>query len=376
MDNELLHILVEENRECKKEIDLLKKQNEILTMEINKTSSSYRDLCQTLNEVVKIISDIDNNVQNCEQVSNEVVKIISNIGNKVQNCERDNFKLYNRIRNLPYEILDSRFVGKYAIPQIMSEKETIDEIVNNKKSISRFGDGEFGIMFGVARWRFQKNDSKLAERLRQVVTSNESNILIGINNFYGDLSHRTDSDADGIRSYITPEIRAQHMELLKLDRKYAHACISRAVSWEMVKEQKRIWDGKDCVFIEGDKTRMGVGNDLFDNTKSIQRILCPAESAFDVYDDILAVAEKLPKDKTILIALGPTASVLAYDLAQRGYHAIDIGHVDISYEWLLRNNGRKIAVKNKYNNEWPEGYVVEDIHDLIYESQIIANLAK
>jgi len=50
--------------------------------------------------------------------------------------------LYVWMDNLPYEILDSRFKDKYtSIPKIMSEKETIDEIVLNKKSIARFGDG-------------------------------------------------------------------------------------------------------------------------------------------------------------------------------------------------------------------------------------------
>ena len=166
------------------------------------------------------------------------------------------------------------------------------------------------------------------------------------------------------------------MSLLRKDRLYAHACISRTGSWEKIKNQKRIWEGKDCVFIEGDKTRMGVGNDLFDNAKSIQRILCPSESAFDVYDAILEEAVKLPKDKTILIALGPTASVLAYDLARAGYHAIDIGHADLAYEWFLKSgSSQKAAVHHKYNNEYPEGYLVEDIHDETYEAQVIADLS-
>ena len=120
---------------------------------------------------------------------------------------------------------------------------------------------------------------------------------------------------------------------------------------------------------------MGVGNNLFDNARSIRRILCPAENAYDRYSEILAEAKKLPTSKTLLIALGPTASVLAYDLALAGYHAIDIGHVDLSYEWLIRNNGAKTAVNTKYNNEYPEGYIVEDIHDPVYDSQIIADLS-
>ena len=210
---------------------------------------------------------------------------------------------------------------------------------------------------------------------REVIASNEENLLIGLNDFYGDLSHRTEADADGIRAYIV-KARAQHMKLLQKGRLYAHACISRTGSLEKVQNQKRIWEGRDCVFVEGDKTRMGVGNDLFDNAKSIQRILCPSESAFDNYDAILEACKKLPKDKTILIALGPTASVLAYDLAKAGYHAIDIGHADLAYEWFLRSgSSKKAAVHYKYNNEYPEGYIVEDIHDEKYESEIIADLS-
>lgn len=73
----------------------------------------------------------------------------------------------------------------------------------------------------------------------------------------------------------------------------------------------------------------------------------------------------------MLLALGPTASVLAYDLARQGYQAVDIGHADLSYEWMLRGNHNKVP--DKYSNEAPEGYMVEEIHDAAYESQIIAD---
>lgn len=332
----------------------LRAENAALHGEVDSLQISFQTLCTTLNEVVRLVSQMNGDVR--DNTHNNTV-------------------LYNRLCNLPYEILDKRFAEKYEIPRIMTLEETIDEIVLHKKSIARFGDGEFGIMFGVSRWRFQREDEKLAERLREVIASNEENLLIGLNDFYGDLSHRTEADADGIRAYIV-KARAQHMKLLQKGRLYAHACISRTGSLEKVQNQKRIWEGRDCVFVEGDKTRMGVGNDLFDNAKSIQRILCPSESAFDNYDAILEACKKLPKDKTILIALGPTASVLAYDLAKAGYHAIDIGHADLAYEWFLRSgSSKKAAVHYKYNNEYPEGYIVEDIHDEKYESEIIADLS-
>lgn len=343
-----------ERNEYQEEIAELKAENAALQGEIGTLKTSFNTLCATLNDVVKVVSQMNGDVRD---------------------NTHNNSVLYNRLCNLPYEILDRRFQEKYEIPKIMTWEETIDEIVLRGKSIARFGDGEFGIMFGDQRWRFQRKDEKLAARLREVVQSDEENLLIGLNDFYGDLSHRTEAEADGIRAYIV-KARTQHMELLRKDRIYAHACISRTGSWEKIKNQKRIWEGMDCVFVEGDKTRMGVGNDLFDNAKSIQRILCPSESAFDNYDAILEEAVKVSKDKTILIALGPTASVLAYDLAKAGYHAIDIGHADLSYEWFLRSGSSgKAAVPHKYNNEYPEGYMVEDIHDEKYESQIIADLS-
>ena len=49
-----------------------------------------------------------------------------------------------------------------------------------------------------------------------------------------------------------------------------------------IKKLKRIWDKKDVVIVEGEKSRLGIGNDLFDNMKSIQRILCPVTDAFNL----------------------------------------------------------------------------------------------
>ena len=36
---------------------------------------------------------------------------------------------------------------------------------------------------------------------------------------------------------------------------------------------KKIWENKNIIIVEGSQTRLGVGNDLFANTKSIRRIL-------------------------------------------------------------------------------------------------------
>ena len=71
-----------------------------------------------------------------------------------------------------------------------------------------------------------------------------------------------------------------------------------------------------------------------------------------------------------MIALGPTATVLAYDLAARGFWALDIGHIDLEYEWFLNGKGYSI-VEKKYNNEVAGDTRVKIIHDKGYEESIV-----
>ena len=140
------------------------------------------------------------------------------------------------------------------------------------------------------------------------------------------------------------------------------------------RDMKAIWEDRDIVFIEGEKSRLGIGNDLFDNVRSIHRILCPPCNAFSRIDDIIAEALKQSKDVLFLIALGPTATVLAYDLFKSRYQAIDIGHVDIEYEWWRMRARRKVKLERKYVNEVPDGNRVADAGEE-YKRQIIAKIS-
>ena len=135
---------------------------------------------------------------------------------------------------------------------------------------------------------------------------------------------------------------------------------------------RSVWNNKDITIIEGEKTRFGVGNDLIDNAKSCERILGPAVNSFDKYNELLEQAKKIDKNRIILIALGHTATVMAYDLVTEGFQALDIGHLDIEYEWFLRKTDKKIPIEGKYVNEAPLGRIVpEHITDEKYNREII-----
>ena len=106
----------------------------------------------------------------------------------------------------------------------------------------------------------------------------------------------------------------------------------------------------------------------------IYLILGPSTNAFDYYDEIVEEALKIEKTALFLIALGPTATVLAYDLYKNGYQAIDIRHIDVEYEWYRLGVENPVKLGNKYVCEAPNGDAVDEIIDKEYFQQIIARV--
>ena len=177
------------------------------------------------------------------------------------------------------------------------------------------------------------------------------------------------------------------IKLLNKSRKYYSALISRYYSLykdkrkfntlEYITKLKKIWEQRDILIIEGYYSRNGIGNDLFNNAKSIKRILCPPKNAFNVYEKIINETKKfkLYKNLLILISLGPTASVLSYDLCKLGFQAIDIGHTDLEYEYYLRKYDSIKKIPYKFVNEVKNGDInITNITDENYYKQIFSKI--
>lgn len=272
--------------------------------------------------------------------------------------------------NLKYEISDTRSKEKMLpLPIIRNGDELLNKLLTENKSLARFGDGEFSIMGGLERCAFQHLDKKLAERLQEVITSDEEKLLIGIADNYGSLEQYTERAAWAIRAYMSESTRQLHWKFLKEDKIYYDAYLTRPFliykdkTDTMLRFQKikLLWKDRNVIMVEGAKTRFGVGNDLFNNVRTIKRILAPATNSFDRYDDILHMALRCTdKDVLFLVALGPSAGVLVYDLCKNGYQAIDIGHLDIEYEWFIHGQEQRGSVKYKYNSEVVGGDNVDD----------------
>lgn len=287
------------------------------------------------------------------------------------------YKINIRLSKVLYKFYSKKFKYEY-----YSDEEVIDNILKNNMSLSRFGDGELKWMWGIKQNSFQDQNEELSSKLEECMNSDVSNLMIGIPKALVNIEDYTEQAQNEWKKFIYFYGKLIKKNI-KNTRKYANSSITRFYMdyknkencYQKVKLIKKIWDKKNLLIVEGEKTKLGVGNDLFDNAKNKVRIIAPAKNAYNKIEDIKLKAKQYGKDRMILIALGPTATVLAYELAKEGYQAIDVGHIDIEYEWMKQHAKEKIPVRGKFVNE-AIGNKAEEItpNSKEYENEIVEKI--
>lgn len=284
--------------------------------------------------------------------------------------------------NLDYELYWDNELVREQCPKIIDVDKTVEILEKEKKCLARLGDGEFELMCGRKRADFQDIDEKLAERLKEVLNSAIDNLIVAIADNYGRLDKYTDDAAKDIRSYLSKSVRKDHMRLLDKNKQYYDAYLSRPYILYRDKKNagkrfaniKKIWNDADILLVEGQYTRFGVGNDLLSNAASVSRILVPNKNAFAKYNEVLPIVRKHGKNRLILAVLGPTATVLAYDLSREGYWILDIGQLDVEYEWYLRGVTKRCNIPYKHVSEvsqYGEIEINEEEWIIKYKNEII-----
>ena len=140
------------------------------------------------------------------------------------------------------------------------------------------------------------------------------------------------------------------------------------------KKFKELWKNRKVLLVEGEYIRSGINNDLFDGVEELRRIICPSQNAFDLYNEILSAILENADGDLVLLALGPTATVLAYDLALQGIQAIDLGQIDNEYEWFLAGEENRAEIKGKAVPEREDLHEAEACDDPLYLKQVIRRI--
>lgn len=273
----------------------------------------------------------------------------------------------------------------YKLPKVESVFETLEKLKSNKLSIVRFGDGEIIYLNDNLNLPFQKYDPRLADSYKEILMNKNQGLLVGLPIGYHNINTMSKEGKIFWRSQIVWNY-PRFKKYLNLNTIYENASITRltygfekSYTVKAFEIWKQILQGESILIVEGEKTRFGVGNDLLSGFNNIKRIIAPKHNAFERCDEIIEyiVNDKI-QHELILVALGPAAKYLVFELFKKGYRCIDIGNLDIEYEWYLRGGyNERTIIPGKYTSEVEGGREVGDHPDKKafehYKSQIVAN---
>ena len=268
---------------------------------------------------------------------------------------------------------------------VMSIDETLYELMKTEKSLIRFGDGEFNIMNGYSI-AFQEYNEELARGMKEILlTANQEEMLLCMPEVFK--TFRGEFPLDYNSEIFWKKELDRYADFFKeycQSKTYGSAFISRPYiyskdktrAFDQFEKMKQLFEGKDLLIVEGATSRSGVGNDLFDKANSIKRIICPSHNAFSKIKEIKENILEYSEGRLILLMLGPTAKVLAYQLTQQGYRTLDLGHIDSEYEWMQMKAETRVQLKHKHTAEFNFDQDIEFIDDEGYNRQIVTDLSK
>lgn len=293
-------------------------------------------------------------------------------------------RIYHIFKYLVYSVINLKYDREIKKMRILDDKQTVDKIVYQNKSISRFGDGEFRwILNSTDIPPFQDNSEELGNRLLEVLKSKDERVLICIPRI---LKYNKGFKFE-TKLFWKNIVKTYFYKLLPefyQDIEYGNASVSRFYidyrkyegATERINNLKRIWQQKKILLVEGEETKFGVNNDLLDNANEVRRIICPSRNAYCKYQTILnSIKNNYQKGEIVLISLGPTATILSYDLALDGIQAIDIGHLDAEYEWYKMKAKKRFQINGKNNTEVNKnGAYINNINLDQYNEEIIERI--
>lgn len=325
-----------------------------------------------------------------------VVSSLEEADQVIQECSEEKYsEMRSSVKNVQYLINNGYFTKKLFVDSLMKlnsneENElnikvlgildTLNYVMAHNSSVARFGDGEMDIITGHGI-PYQDYDENLANELKEIISSesNES-LVICLSDVFEGLDRYNQSAVNFWKQHLNNNY-IYYKSLCKapwygstfISRPYMDL-VDKSLSNMYFKNIKNLWDERDILIVEGVNSRSGVGNDLFDNANSVERIICPSKNAYSKIDEIESLIEMHAENKLVLLILGPTAKVLAKRLSIKKIQAIDMGHIDSEYEWFKMKATTKVKLDHKHTAEHNFDENITFIEDDTYNSQIVERI--
>lgn len=325
-----------------------------------------------------------------------VVSSLEEADQVIQECSEEKYsEMVSSVKNVQYLINNGYFTKKLFVDSLMKLNsnednelnikilgilDTLNYILAHNSSVARFGDGEMDIITGHSI-PYQDYDENLANELKDIISSesNES-LVVCLSDVFEGLDRYNQSAVDFWKQHLNNNY-IYYKSLCKapwygstfISRPYMDL-VDKSLSNMYFKNIKNLWNKRDILIVEGVNSRSGVGNDLFDNANSVERIICPSKNAYSKIDEIESLIERHAENKLVLLILGPTAKVLAKRLSIKKIQAIDMGHIDSEYEWFKMKATTKVKLDHKHTAEHNFDENITFIEDDTYNSQIVERI--
>lgn len=218
--------------------------------------------------------------------------------------------------------------------RLLCSKETVDELLK-KRSLIRFGDGEFGI-YRQKNIHYQKWSPELQTAFEAIKNEYEADpqhcpyLLAVPKKFLTVNGFKLMKKRVYVSSWA--ESRYDFKKNFRHDILYGDSFLFEKNNREVY---SRIWESDVCpenvIFIHNSKAY----SEYFENTynKKITFIQCPPKNAFEKLGELEALVRNTleenhwtQNDVMLTISAGPAGKVLAYLMSKRGYWCIDAGH--------------------------------------------------
>lgn len=213
-------------------------------------------------------------------------------------------------------------------PRVLSERETL-AAVREGLGLARYGDGEIKIARGRDA-KSQRGAPDLAKALRRILVSPQTKCLVCIPNVM--------SQTPKAEFWAQYGSDTKTTRLYDPDRVYGSSFITRPDSapWIDVPdywaEVIDTWRGRDVVLVRGSSKSLTAAD--LGAARSVRELIVSRQHAWEDYPKLLGAL--IGEQRRVILCLGATATVLAWELAHYGVQALDLGHVGM----FLRKEGR------------------------------------
>jgi hypothetical protein len=204
-------------------------------------------------------------------------------------------------------------------PDTMDEAATI-RLALAGRSLARFGDGELKLINGRDAVS-QRGDPTLASALRRILLATDTPALPCIPRL-----RPKGPKAEFWKQYE----RQPYVGFYKSRGRYGSAFVTRPDSaphidtpeyWALVRQ---LWQDKDVILVRG--SGKSLTPERLSDAASVEEIMVPVQHAWTERSS-LYTRLRSEKSRPVILCCGATATVLAHELAERGVHALDLGHL-------------------------------------------------